>query len=636
MLPVELLFEIFALDTDPGTLMTLAAVCRQWKDVIYNAPSLWTELSIARDTTAQQLHVQLERSSSRCLDVHIHFAPSQLSAPGPLRELCGTVLAEYTRVECLSIVSQRGYSDEDEDESDDGLDADEWPPEVVRALTSRNTWPRLRTLELSADANTGTLLDIHIVAPALQKLRLDGVSAHWTRIGASALREVDVEKSVDVYGLVAAMHSWPNLRRLQLIDDDRSDEPLAFLIPLARSTAETANLVDFCVWWIVIDIQNFLHVLSCCPRLEQLKVWVTHFENHDARLDADFQLRHLETLHIRISSRSAGTWTDVLRALLPAIRAAKLRDLDLDNVDISGCETVLGADLECLSLNEVKGNAPKLVQALGHCAQLREVHLAGARLSSLDESWAAQVKRLQLHTATFSVREPPAVPGSAPDSLLTVLNQNVIRRLVLSLVDTQTIPFLIIYGLPLATQEVEHIFKGIGTQPDGPLSLALTGSPSGRTRFKIGVLPSHEGTSTGFFPVRCFEAESSREALHVLDSAVSISANVAFIALDLQQALGLFVALSATSVLFRLLQLSINVERAADASVFHATLEAIVGLRGDVVLACPSMADVRFESSGARDLRVSKDVVDRFMNIFRPPARLVTIRIITDPDVTFS
>ena len=73
LLPTEILLSIFDLDVRdyyyPERKYQLAGVCRRWKNVILDCPSLWTTIHVA--TSASSVMTHLERSRGALLDIVI-------------------------------------------------------------------------------------------------------------------------------------------------------------------------------------------------------------------------------------------------------------------------------------------------------------------------------------------------------------------------------------------------------------------------------------------------------------------------------------------------------------------------------------------------------------------------------------
>ena len=73
-LPTEILLFIFDLDVHsnpyPGRNYELAAVCRRWRDVVLDSPSLWTTIHVA-DLKPSSIITHLERGRGAFLDIVI-------------------------------------------------------------------------------------------------------------------------------------------------------------------------------------------------------------------------------------------------------------------------------------------------------------------------------------------------------------------------------------------------------------------------------------------------------------------------------------------------------------------------------------------------------------------------------------
>lgn len=95
-LPSEVLAEIFCFIADglrlnavynENGMWVIAQVCRYWRHLSLSLPSLWSRISIARDSVPSGVELLLSRSEGAMLDVRIDDLTSQLDDDGPFRAI---------------------------------------------------------------------------------------------------------------------------------------------------------------------------------------------------------------------------------------------------------------------------------------------------------------------------------------------------------------------------------------------------------------------------------------------------------------------------------------------------------------------------------------------------------------------
>lgn len=613
----ELLVKYFAHER-PAALMVLAAVCRRWKDAVYDQ-SLWTDISITEYTALPQLRRQLDLSGSRLLDVDFTFKSGSRAA---VSGLCRILFAEIWRIQVLDVEM---FHDEGGDDSGSGF----WPQELAGPLTSEDTWPNLRHLTLcNSSPSPHTDLKLDINAPKLETLFLDGVStSQWPNICyGPTMQDIALTHIDSMSGAGDTIRNCSGLRRLHLEGGESQPADLeALRIILPCTPAPFMRLVDVYISWEKVDIRQLLSFLAHCPRLERLLLDVNACDDYNGPLDADFQLHHLEVLHLGASpdQPSAGR---ILRVLMPVVASARLRELTLRAVDMDVCEAVLQPSLQKLDMNGVRVDAATFIHALRQCQQLRTLTLCSFQLSTLDESLVNLVQRLPaLCEATLIASTSEAGVRAAAD--VEVENQRMVR-LFLAIVDCSGIPTLNI-GIPLATEYVTQVCDTIGDQGSVSLELQNLGS----TRFDVCALNEPET------PFRTFYVTSLVDSLPALDSKINFLSIIARLTVDLESAVEFFTALPSAARLPSLNRLTLDLRFNTGPQEVTTVLDTIFGVCGGID--CPRLLTLTLDNSFHDDdedqpLRVAKTVVDRFVGLFHSqmPVELETPGVLFEPEET--
>ena len=200
-LPPEIFIAILHQVTRlPAELMSLAIVCRSWRDVVLGTGELWNYILINAYKNEEQLHRQLELSGEALLLINLTYdAPFALlhivlewNGPRPI----------YERVSSLEIHASSFELDDDC---------------VPKSLSEGHTWPQLKKLKLiSLHQN---LSRVHLRAPHLEFLQFWRVNLHdWNHLGlGSVLYDViisDTEPGEDVTAFLRAVAHCSNLRQL--------------------------------------------------------------------------------------------------------------------------------------------------------------------------------------------------------------------------------------------------------------------------------------------------------------------------------------------------------------------------------------------------------------------------------------
>ncbi|KZV95862.1 hypothetical protein EXIGLDRAFT_734351 [Exidia glandulosa HHB12029] len=617
--PIELLVDIFSRHKEPPALMSLALVCRQWKEIVYNDHSLWTTINVTPRTTLGQVRTQLARSGNRHLDVEVSFVPSMEYAD--FEDVLAAVFVETSRIETLEIGTLHTFGDDDDDELGDESC---WPAAVERALCTGVAWPQLRVLDLEGEMVFGDTLEIDIFAPTLVRLRLDCVSVReWAQLlRGTQLRDLDLGKAIsgDMFELMMVLPNLTNLRRLGLNDNTDGDETLVFSLPHGKPPV-FLHLVAITVYWETADISSLLSFLGCCPSLEQLEVMVTSVVNQDPTASNPvFKLPRLESLRLVVSGGNDRTSSDFLNLLAPALCESKLRDVDLDNMSIRSLEVLLNPHLERLRLKSVVCDPRALTHGLVQCTNLRVLELREVEMPSLGDAWTSDVRLSRLRSATLVALEADSRlrAVAAPDRLA---HNRRLPGYFIPLVDSPGVMAATVQGVPLTVEEMLRLMKDLGN--GGMLFVESHNTFYNTPGLKIGApLRSDEAQ------YREFEVSGLVDAWRSLHSAYNILWRIGSLGIDICHLTEFFKVV-----------LSESLEGAQLPLLFRLTICAgyMEGLREDklestlddvgVLCASPGAVDapyllqVVFDNSAYEEdpLQVSQAALTRFISLFKAP-----------------
>lgn len=609
--PVELLVKIFMLRIQhPMSLVSLAAVCRRWRDIIYDEPLLWTHFNVHLGTTTTQMRRQLGLCKDVAITVDINLLPSIID--DELREVLKLVLDEYGRIEHLNVdVTQTSLNDADPFEDP--------PPELAPYLSSSLVWSHLKSFVLSAQDPSDVQMQIDMAAPALERLNLSCVYVgSWHRMGLeSSIRNIELSGVTDLGDLFVALPYFSRIRRLSLDDDSRSEETLESAIPPAPANL-VITLVEFSLFWTKVDFVSFLQVLGLFPRLEELFV-STHFvydpePNDGTRLRANFQLPHLISLRIFCKRDMQ---EHILHALAPALRDAKLQTLRLENVHVASLDAFVGSPLETLSLQRVACDASILWQALQQCRGLCSLRLIDPDVTSWDDqSFDTQLILPDLAFGQLYLTPPTQSVSPRPSWHARLLKD------FLSLLPTPGIPQLYISGIPIPPVETPRALAGTLTGESLLLNLSI------RNDTTIILVKAQPPKATSTHQIGCsFEVTSLLDSLHVLQTSTfrSLLSAITVLEIDLQRTADFFRALPPHPTLLSLSQITISARLASwndspPRDAFDMFLRTVIDSRvqTDGAILCPRLKRVIFQKPyRGFDMRVSNTLLARFLGLFQ-------------------
>ncbi|KZV91475.1 hypothetical protein EXIGLDRAFT_837049 [Exidia glandulosa HHB12029] len=465
-LPCELLLDVFARDKDPPVLMTLALVCHQWKDVVYNQRSLWTQVAIQPSTTLRQLRAQLTRSGDLELDVEIIFVPWDLSEES--RQVLSVAMDQYERIRCLNVDSLRLH-DEDVDDMFGFLD---WPEDATEHLSDFSYWPCLRTLELVADKFDVGDFSLYIVAPDLSELYLAGVPAMgWYGAFfalAADVRTLKLKNQIDLVGFFQSLRLFPSLQHLSLDDEDGARVLFSQELPGFRPFV-LVNLVSFHFNWLDADVGMFLKFLACCPALVDLSASAVFKQHGQVDVPQSLQLRLLTKFFLRMGGRN--TESNLLELLLPALQTARLQHITLwsatlEPTDIS---SLITPNLLSLELGNLRCDMLALLQAIQRCHRLVDLWLHNLYNTSTNILAPEDtVTLLALRKASFDVSPPdsPTLPLGASRGVA-------LFPAFWALMPLPDITSVTIEGIDLSMDYLMPMLREVGSRSDDLLSLEV-------------------------------------------------------------------------------------------------------------------------------------------------------------------
>lgn len=348
---------------EPGRLIDLSLVCREWKDIILGTPFIWAHIDINHRTTLAQLKFQLQHSKSAKLSVHIFRPHSPFAEP----QCLPAVLKEFWRIEHLSLIY------------------DFMESAFVETIGSGLTWPCLRTLGVS----NSTMDDMHdaqldIVAPQLAQVHLRGRACirDWNilELGVSLKRiKLDKHASARTTGLFVALLKCPNLEELVF---DNLDVPNAVPphVPLddIRRLPQMHWLVRLQISLLRFSVAELCGLLSVCSALERLRIDVNKLDGIGAGRNA-MHLAHVRDLIIR--SRVYDTDCDPLTILLPCLDMSRLVSLGVKGIPLPPQPLLSLPALQTVCIDDVECGLDTIARLLSSCRSLRNLALAGVVLT---------------------------------------------------------------------------------------------------------------------------------------------------------------------------------------------------------------------------------------------------------------
>ncbi|KZV89214.1 hypothetical protein EXIGLDRAFT_695763 [Exidia glandulosa HHB12029] len=366
--PLQLLAPILEWIREPGLLIDLSLVCREWKDIILGTPSLWAHVDINYKTTLAQLQFQLQHSKSAKLSVDIFRPHSPYAEP----QCLPTVLKEFWRIERLSLIY------------------DFMPVEsaFVETIGSGLTWPCLRILVVSNSTMDGMHdAQLDIVAPQLAQVHLHGRAyiRDWNilELGVPLKRiKLDKHASACTTGLFVALLKCPNLEELVF---DNLDVPNAVRphLPLddIKRLPQMQWLVRLQVSLLRFGVVELCGLLSVCPALERLRIDVKKLDGRGAGRNA-MHLARVRELIIRCQAYDAEC--DPLTILLPYLDMSKLVSLGVKGIPLPSQPLLSLPALQTVYLDYVECGLDAIVHLLSSCRSLRHIALAGVVLTPAD------------------------------------------------------------------------------------------------------------------------------------------------------------------------------------------------------------------------------------------------------------
>ncbi|KZV95861.1 hypothetical protein EXIGLDRAFT_734350 [Exidia glandulosa HHB12029] len=638
--PVELLVDIFSRDKKPPALESLALVCRQWKELVYNEHSLWTTVHVTPHTTLGQVRTQLARSGDRHLDVELSFVPT--TEYGDFEDVLAAVFVERSRIETLEI---RALGECDDDDAELC-----WPAAVEVALCTGVAWPQLRVLDLDGEYVSDHTLEIDLFTPTLVQLQLSFVSVReWAQLlRATQLCDLYLNKATsgDMYELMMVLPNCTNLRRLELNDGGYGDETLVFSLPHGKPPV-FLHLVEINVHWETVDISSLLRFLACCPSVEKLEVMAATIANLNVSTSSPaFKLPRLVFLMLRMlpwGRDNTRPPCDFFNLLAPALAESKVREVDLADMSILSLAVLLGPHLEDLRLGSVVCDPRVLIPGLARCTNLHTLELAGIEMPSLDGTWTSDVRLPSLRDALLHGPDDDIRLRTAPTADRFAHNRR-LAGFFIPLVESTGVLTVNILHVPLTVEEIQRLVKDLVNSSQWPLIVeshkTYTNTPGLKIRGEVPSLRTDESTSRT--ADREFEVSGLADAWRGLHSAYNIFWRIGSLSIDMGHLREFFEALLSVQYpelpLLTRLTICATYTYARGQPELEDRLEAVLDAVGDLCGAAgrdavdtPRLLDVVFDNSAAREegpLQVSDAALMCFLALFKTPFEpMVTGRI---------
>ena len=172
--PTELLLSVLDLTVhiseDPGCKQQLASVCRRWRDIVSDSPSLWTTIHVAKSDTSS-IRTHLERSRGAPLNIVIKapmWALSKHLALVPSLDVVGSCAHRWN-----SLLIGGDYCHDDDDASETTI------AEFIIKRINQLHFPSLKSVAILTYCDTTRLDFLSAVrAPALENLDFEGIAGH--------------------------------------------------------------------------------------------------------------------------------------------------------------------------------------------------------------------------------------------------------------------------------------------------------------------------------------------------------------------------------------------------------------------------------------------------------------------------
>ncbi|KAF5352035.1 hypothetical protein D9758_009452 [Tetrapyrgos nigripes] len=369
-LPFELLSDIFGLCITPDTSdestppYHLAQVCRQWRDVSYATPRLWTtfviDFTFLSDTAVEAITSYLERSKKLPLTLRLYGELRNTSWKATL----SCLLHQFTRWQHLFFGLYASVSFSSFYDAEPALS-------LVKAMMSVDSLPALESLELvGGEAAFGEAPDaamqMFLEAPALRSLTLQndfpdvyGISCHWPR-----LQELRVTGGLSFFLMEFLHHNVCEslttlaLDCVEIAPEDGFDGPLTLHRLSSLSITQGHDYLNE-----VDDLLTYLSNELTVPALKTLKI---ESKKQDGFLDVVDPLRDfllsaecttsLTMLHLQLATNIVPVlW------LLPNLETLSVVEMDSDTNDLDRlCKSLRVKPGKRSEQNPVKILLPKL------------------------------------------------------------------------------------------------------------------------------------------------------------------------------------------------------------------------------------------------------------------------------------
>lgn len=232
-LPVEILVEVFSIvvAADHAQILKLSHVCKHWRSIAIETPSLWDTLVVSKNRPTQKIRLWVERAQTRISTLSFHPNIDVMDWSFILAELIPLTWYSLRSLTVSGHVFNQIY-------------------DMLHRSSKLNTISRLKHLDITAADLTQSLSsfeDSH-----LESLKITGLTPStnelWSRVHRLKTLSIELAGSVDISPALMANPSLENLMLNYLIPirsnvvNDRVQLPNLRCMKLQRIPAEVSAI----------------------------------------------------------------------------------------------------------------------------------------------------------------------------------------------------------------------------------------------------------------------------------------------------------------------------------------------------------------------------------------------------------
>ncbi|KAG9219931.1 hypothetical protein CCMSSC00406_0009534 [Pleurotus cornucopiae] len=405
-------------DSKARNWLNVAGVCRTWRKIVLDAPSLWNNLDLREIRHLDWAKLILARSKGASL---------QVKCTGSKREhaLLSIVLEHISDIQVLNITTDISHFTELQ--------------KIIKARTANISLINLRSLNLnnSTYRTTTKLRKALLHAPFLQKLELSGICIpssipplpQLRRLRISSISSGSKNEGMPMTALLSCLLNTPSLEELEVDNalgkvgrkKDRTTVRLPKLSWISLTSDHVANSTLFQHIHYPASARIKFHSTTEPPRgsdIRNLTAIFSHFATSDAAMQINTlflvyhpTLRRQEEVTLIATSRGVRylniSCATLERDVLPLTRlSALLPCISIKTLHVGGSPKIKRADwtnllklYENTRILEAEDVAPSFLEAL---------------LKSPEDEWPplAEVEEVQLHGCHFD--SPYSNPSLTP------------------------------------------------------------------------------------------------------------------------------------------------------------------------------------------------------------------------------